>query len=87
MVGCAKKALSVACIVAVSDQGGSVPTQFYTSQGMGDSLQHEIQESVEDFTSEINAALDNKYKFVTVTGVDGKKYSVEAAKVGGIKET
>ena len=53
---------------------------------MSDPIHHTIQESVEDFTAEVNAALDTKTKFVTVTGEDGKKYAVEASLVDGIKE-
>lgn len=53
---------------------------------MGESIPHTVQESVQDFTDDINIALSNKTKFVTVTGEDGKQYAVEAAKVIDIRE-
>ena len=64
-----------------------VPTQFRTRQGAGNPVQHTIQEPIDEFTAEVNAALGTNTKFVTVTGEDGKKYAVKAATVFNIKET
>jgi hypothetical protein len=63
-----------------------MPTQFHTTQGMGNSQQHRVLESVDEVTDAVNAALSTKTKFVTVTGEDGKKYAVTASTVGGIRE-
>jgi hypothetical protein len=49
-------------------------------------IPHTVQDSVDELTDDVNAALSSKTKFVTVTGEDGKKYSVEASRVRDIKE-
>jgi hypothetical protein len=65
-----------------------VPTKFSESQagGMVESKEHTVQEAVKEVTDRVNAALRMNTKFVTVTGEDGKQYSVEAELIHDIRE-
>ncbi|HEX2360234.1 MAG TPA: hypothetical protein VHH72_10515 [Solirubrobacterales bacterium] len=50
-------------------------------------MEHRVQESVEDVTNAVNAALAANLKYVTFTHVgDGKQFSVAAEDVQGIRD-
>lgn len=65
-----------------------MPTTFKETQGSGmlESKQHTVQEPVEEVIDMVNKALKEKTEFVTVTGEDGKKYSVTARRIRNIRE-
>lgn len=65
-----------------------MPTKFYIrpTTNLQDPARYTVQESVEDLTEAVNAALSNGDKFITVKTDDGKQCSVEAKRVDGIKD-
>jgi hypothetical protein len=66
-----------------------MPTTFDESTDpVGGSITHNVNESVKDVTDDVNAALSSNLKYVTFTHADdGKQFSVEARDVRNIRET